>query len=170
MTSTARFSRFHIKHGMPHTVGTGDKYFIMTFRTGIRHLKMGAMTEHRAANHWNIANLVTFYTITLNGKCTLAVMTAATGFTLLHLEHGDMLIGFIGFKQGIMTICTGIHFKMLTVFESKNTKIGNSNFYRINYVARDTFIKLRCFGIFLVMASSAGFSFLHFRHSHGRVF
>ena len=96
---------------------------------------MGAVTEHRSAGQRNVTDLMTFNAISGNGKGTLAVVAAAAGFSLLHLVHGDMYVGFVRFEQGIMTIRTSEHAEMFAVPKGKRPEIRNDNRYGINRVA-----------------------------------
>lgn len=134
VTGSARFPRFHIKHGMAHPVRPWNKNLDVTFRTGKRHLEMGAVAEHRPAGQWNFADLMTFDTVSCNGKCTLPVMAGAAGISLLHLGHGDVRIGLVCFEQGIMTIRAGEHAEMFTVSECQRPEIRNDDRYGINRV------------------------------------
>ena len=95
---------------------------------------MGAVAERRPAGQRNFADLMTFDTISRDGKSTLAVVTGAAGFSLLHLGHAYVRIGLVRFKKSAMTIRTGEHAEMFAVAEGQRPEIRNNNRYGINRV------------------------------------
>ena len=116
---------------------------------------MGGVTEYRPAGQRNFTNLVAFNAISGNGKGAFAVVAAAAGFSLLHLGHGDVRVGFVGFKKGVMTIRTGEHAEMLAVFECQRPEIRYDNRNGINRVAAGAVFQLWCFRVILVVACPA---------------
>lgn len=96
-------------------------------------------------------------------------MAAAAGFPPLHLGHGDVRVGLVRFIKGVMAIRTGVHAEMLAVFESQRSEIGYDHRYFINRVTTGAVVQLRCFWIFLVVASAARFPLFHFSHGNGAV-
>lgn len=135
MARTAGFARFHIKHRMADPVRSGNEDFVVALGTGKRHVKVGCMTENRAARQRNLSNSMTLDTISFYRKSAFSIMTAATRSTLLHLCHGHMRICLICFEERIMTIRTGEHVEMLAMFEHHLPEIGNNNGYGINGMA-----------------------------------
>ena len=130
---------------------------------------MYGVTECRSSGQRNFTNLVTFDAISGNRKSTFAVVTAAAGFSPLHLGHGDVRVGFVRLEQGVMTIRTGEHAEMLAVTERQRPEIGYDHGYCINRVTAGAVFQLRRFWVFLVVACPARFALLHLRHRNGRV-
>lgn len=77
-----------------------------------------------------------------------------------------MRIRLVSLEECIMTIRAGEHVKVLAVFENHLPKIGNDNGNGIHIMTAGTVFELGGFGVFLVVAGSAGLSLLHFRHGY----
>ena len=170
MAGTAGFTLTHLRHADLIAVGLGLEDVGMTFVTA-EHVEMCGMRERDHANFLGLnADLIRSIAMTVtavfgDAERRVAIVAGATGFSLPHLRHADLVAVGLGFEGVGMAFVTAEHVEMRGMRERNHTNITlNVNLGRGTAVTGGT-VSGDAESRVAIMTSATGRPLPHLRHA-----